>query len=228
MLDLGAFFAGPYSSKILADLGADVIKVESPVGDQLRGLDRCFQAAQSGKRAVSLNGKDEELHAALNHMVKWADVVHHNMRPGAAERVGVGYSQALSINPHLVYMQTPGWGTSGPYSLRQSFEPLMSGYVGASYEAGGLYNPPTLPLCNGDPGNGMLGAAAILMGLLHRQRSGAGLYLENPQLDATMMHLSHIVRRLDGEVLGAAGSIHCRWASVRPIPGMRPLTAGSA
>jgi crotonobetainyl-CoA:carnitine CoA-transferase CaiB-like acyl-CoA transferase len=203
ILDFGAFFAGPYSSKMLADLGADVIKVETPVGDQLRGLARPFQAAQGGKRAVALNLKDAELQPALNHLLEWADVVHHNMRPGAAERVGVGSEAVQAANPNIVYMQTPGWGTSGPNSRRQSFEPLMSGYAGVSYESGGRLNPPTLPLCNGDPGNGMLGATAILMGLLHRQRTGAALYLENPQLDATMMHLSHIVRRTSGEVLGA-------------------------
>jgi crotonobetainyl-CoA:carnitine CoA-transferase CaiB-like acyl-CoA transferase len=80
---------------------------------------------------------------------------------------------------------------------------MMSGYVGVSYEAAGRFNPPMPSPCNEDPGNGLLGAAGILMGLLHRQRTGAGVYVENPQLNAAMFHVAHIVRRRRGEVVGA-------------------------
>ncbi len=93
--------------------------------------------------------------------------------------------------------------------LRQSFAPMMSGYVGVTFEAAGQFNEPLPTPCNEDPGNGMLGAACILMGLLHQRRTAQGLYIENPQLNATMSHVAHIVRRVDhagiaGEVLGAA------------------------
>ncbi|MCU1457920.1 MAG: dddD [Actinomycetia bacterium] len=204
VLDLGAFFAGPYSSRLLADLGADVIKLEPIAGDQLRGIERCFNSAQAGKRSVALDLKDPGVQPAIRGLLEWADVVHHNMRPGAAERLGVGYEQAAAVNPRIVYMHAPGWGSSGPNRVRQSFEPLMSGYVGVSHEAGGQWNPPTASLCNADPGNGLLGAISILIGLLHRRRTGEGVLVENPQLNAAMAHLGHIVRRPDGEVLGAA------------------------
>jgi len=203
VLDAGAYYAGPFSSRLLADLGADVIKLETTLGDQLRGIQRPFRSASAGKRAISLNLKDAELHAARDALIQWADVVLHNMRPGAAGRVGLGYEQVQGLNPDAVYLYAPGWGATGPDSLRQSFAPLMSGYVGIGYEVGGQFNPPMWPLGNEDPGNGLTGAVAILMALVHQTRGGTGCYVENPQLNATMTHLSHVVRQPDGTVLGA-------------------------
>ena len=89
ILDLGAYYAGPYSSRLLADLGADVIKVEPVGGDALRGIGRPFRSAQAGKRSLAANLKDPELAPAVERLIEWADVVHHNMRPGAAERLGL-------------------------------------------------------------------------------------------------------------------------------------------
>lgn len=199
VLDAGAYYAGPYSSRLLADLGADVIKLETTLGDQLRGIQRPFRSASAGKRAISLNLKDPELHSARDELIKWADVVLHNMRPGAAERVGLGYQQVRKLNPDAVYLYAPGWGSTGPDAQRQSFAPLMSGYVGLAYEVGGQFNPPMWPLGNEDPGNGLAGAVGSLMALLSQR----GCYVENPQLNATMSHAAHIVRRPDGTVLGA-------------------------
>jgi crotonobetainyl-CoA:carnitine CoA-transferase CaiB-like acyl-CoA transferase len=80
---------------------------------------------------------------------------------------------------------------------------MMSGYAGVTFEVAGAFNEPMPPVGNEDPGNGLLGAVAILMGLLVRQRTGAGTYIENPQLNATMAHMAHVVRTTDGEVVGA-------------------------
>jgi crotonobetainyl-CoA:carnitine CoA-transferase CaiB-like acyl-CoA transferase len=203
VLDLGAYFAGPYSSRLLADLGADVIKLEPTQGDQLRGIDQCFFPAQAGKSSLAMNLKDPSLRPAVEALLDWADVVHHNLRPGAAERLGLAYDDLRSGHPELIYLYAPGWGSGGPDRLRQSFAPMMSGFVGVTFEAAGRFNEPLPSPCNEDPGNGMLGAACILMGLLHRRRRGQGLSIENPQLNATMSHMAHIVRRTDGEVLGA-------------------------
>jgi crotonobetainyl-CoA:carnitine CoA-transferase CaiB-like acyl-CoA transferase len=203
VLDAGAYYAGPFSSRLLADLGADVVKLETTLGDQLRGIQRPFRSASAGKRAISLDLKDPELHAARDDLIKWADVVLHNMRPGAADRVGLGYDRVRELNPDAIYLYAPGWGASGPNALRQSFAPLMSGYVGIGYEVGGQFNPPMWPLGNEDPGNGLAGAVGILMALVHQLRGGGGCYVENPQLNATMTHGAHIVRRPDGTVLGA-------------------------
>jgi crotonobetainyl-CoA:carnitine CoA-transferase CaiB-like acyl-CoA transferase len=204
VLDAGAYYAGPFSSRLLADLGADVIKLETTLGDQLRGIKRPFRSASAGKRAVSFGLKDPDLHEARDGLIKWAHVVLHNMRPGAAERVGLGREQVHALNPDAVYLYAPGWGSTGPDAMRQSFAPLMSGYVGIGYEVGGQFNPPMWPLGNEDPGNGLTGAVGILMALLRNTRTGGGgSYVENPQLNATMTHAAHIVRRADGTVLGA-------------------------
>ena len=203
VLDLGAYYAGPYSSRLLADLGAEVIKVEPLAGDQLRGLTLVFRNASANKRSIAANLKDEGFRAARTGLIEWADIVHHNMRPGAAERLGVGYEQVREINDRAVYLYAPGWGSSGPNRHRQSFAPKMSGYVGAGFEVAGQYNPPLYPAGNEDPGNGLVGAVGAMIALLERQRTGRGQYVENSQLNAAMTHMAHIVRRPDGEVLGA-------------------------
>jgi crotonobetainyl-CoA:carnitine CoA-transferase CaiB-like acyl-CoA transferase len=203
ILDFGAYYAGPYASRLLADLGADVVKLEPPVGDQLRGLDRPFGSAQAGKRSIALDLKDPDARAAAQDLAARVDLVQHNMRPGAAERIGLGYADVRARNPQVVYAYSPGWGSSGPFVHRQSFAPLVSGYVGVNFEVAGQFNPPLFPVGNEDPGNGLVGAVGMLMALLHRRRTGAGQYFEHPQLNATMTHVAHIVRRPDGKVLGA-------------------------
>jgi len=201
--DLGAMYAGPCASRHLADLGADVIKVEPVFGDGMRGLPSIFRNCQAGKRSLAIDLKDPNVAEERDRLMAWADIVHHNMRPGAAERMGVGHDQVRAVNANVIYGFAPGWGSDGPYARRQSFEPMLSGYVGAEFEVAGQFNGPIYPLGNGDPGNGLIGAIAMLMSLLYRQRTGSGLYFENPQLNATMTHMSHVVRTADGTTLGA-------------------------
>jgi crotonobetainyl-CoA:carnitine CoA-transferase CaiB-like acyl-CoA transferase len=203
VLDMGAYHAGPYASRLLADLGADVVKLETLGGDPLRGLDRPYFSASAGKRSISVNLKDGEGHRIGAGLAAWADVIHHNLRPGVAERLGLGYQQVRAFNEGVVYLEAPGWGTSGPEAGRQSFAPKMSGYVGVNFEVAGEFNPPLFPVGNEDPGEGLLGAFGMLLALVHRQRTGQGQHVETPQLHAAMAHLAHIVRRADGAVLGA-------------------------
>jgi crotonobetainyl-CoA:carnitine CoA-transferase CaiB-like acyl-CoA transferase len=203
ILDFGAYYAGPYSSRLLADLGADVVKVEPLLGDQLRGIERPFFSAQAGKRALAANLKDEALAEVTRRLLEWADVVHHNLRPGAAERLELDYANVATVNPTVVYLHAPGWGSTGEFAMRQSFAPMLSGYVGVTYEIAGRFNPPMPPSANEDPGNGLLGAIAILLALVHRDRTGIGQAIENPQLNATMGHMAHVVSKVDGGVVGA-------------------------
>jgi crotonobetainyl-CoA:carnitine CoA-transferase CaiB-like acyl-CoA transferase len=203
VLDLGHWYAGPYSSRLLADLGADVIKLESPTGDGMRGFERSFSAAQAGKRSIAVDLKEPDLQALAEKLIGWADIVQHNLRHGVAERLDIDYERARGVNPRVIYQHAPGWGTSGPDTYRQTFAPLMSGYVGASFEISGQYNDPLGPIANEDSGSGMLGAVSLLMALVHRDLTGNGLYLELPQLNATMSDMEHLVRRTDGQVLGS-------------------------
>jgi crotonobetainyl-CoA:carnitine CoA-transferase CaiB-like acyl-CoA transferase len=203
IVDFGLFIAGPYASRLLAEFGAEVIKVEQPDGDLLRPRDREFAFAQAGKRAIAVDLKSPEGQEIARRLAKWADVVHHNNRPGVAERLGLGYETVRGIQPEVIYLASPGWGSTGPDAKRQSFAPLMSSYVGVSFEVSGKYNPPMFPIGDEDAGNGLAGAASILMALVHRQRTGKGQYLESPQLNAAMAHMAHIVRAAGGSVLGA-------------------------
>jgi crotonobetainyl-CoA:carnitine CoA-transferase CaiB-like acyl-CoA transferase len=216
VLDLGHWYAGPYSARLLADLGADVIKVEPPSGDGMRGFERAFSAAQAGKRAIAVDLKDPELERLRHALIERADIVQHNLRTGVAERLGVGYEQVRSQRPEVIYLHAPGWGTSGPDVHRQAFAPLMSGYVGASYEVAGRGNPPLGPVANEDSGAGMLGAVSLLMALWQREHSGQGQYLELPQLNSTMSDMKHVIRRPDGTLMGA-GSLDAEQLGTDPL-----------
>ncbi len=203
ILDLGSYHAGPFASRMLADFGADVVKLEPVRGDVERGMPQTFRSAQAKKRSLAMDLKHPQTEAIAHRLVAWADVVHHNMRPGAAERLGLGFADVYAINPDAVYLHAPGWGLRGPSALRQSFEPLMSYYVGAATEAAGQFNPPVWPVGIADPGAGLLGAIGIMIGVLYRRRGGPGQLVESPQLNATMTHVAHIVRTADGTVLNA-------------------------
>jgi crotonobetainyl-CoA:carnitine CoA-transferase CaiB-like acyl-CoA transferase len=125
------------------------------------------------------------------------------MRPGAAERLGVGYDQVRLLNPEVIYGYAPGWGADGPDKSRQSFAPQMSVYVGAGFEVGGQFNPPLYPSGHEDPGAGLISAIGMVAALIHRRRTGHGQLVEVPQLNVTMTHLAHIVRVPGGSALGA-------------------------
>ena len=154
-------------------------------------------------RSIAVDLKKPESRLIVDRLMSWAEIIHHSMRPGAAERLGVDYENASALNPTVVYGWAPGWGASGPMMNRQSFAPLMSGYVGVAYEVAGQFNDPLYPVGNEDPGNGLLGAFSMLLGVLQRRRSGEGQHLEHPQLNAAMAHTAHIVRQADGTALGA-------------------------
>jgi crotonobetainyl-CoA:carnitine CoA-transferase CaiB-like acyl-CoA transferase len=217
VLDFGAYFAGPYASRLLADLGADVVKLEPRSGDPMRPLVRTFAAAQRGKRGIAVDLKAPAGKEVARRLAAWADIVSHNLRPCVAERLGLGYAQVCEVNPQVVYLYSPGWGSTGPDARRQGFAPLYAGLVGVHHEVAGRGNPPAFPLPNEDYANGLLGAAASLMALVHRRRTGQGQYVESPQLNATLMLLMGVMRReRDGEVLGA-GALDSRQLGTHPL-----------
>lgn len=187
VVDFSSFFAVGYGGRLLNDLGADVIKLETPEGDQMRPLPDVFDAAQRGKRDIVLNLKSPEGLEAARRLVATADVVTHNLRPGKADKLGIGYEALSAINPMLIYAYMPGYGSRGPKSLLKSFAPLVSGWTGLLYEGGGEGNPPTRSVFgNEDYNNGFLAAAGILMALESRSRTGKGDYMECPQLHSSL------------------------------------------
>ncbi len=192
ILDLASFFATGYGAKMLSDLGADVILIEPPSGEQMRPLPNPFEAAQRGKRNLVLDLKAKRALAIIHDLVRSADVLVHNQRPGKAEKIGIGYDQLKEINPDLVYCYLPGFGSAGPRSLDKSFAPLQSGFTGLLFEGGGEGNRPVRAIeGNEDYYNGLLGATAVLSGLEARARLGEGQYVECPQLHSSLFVSSH-------------------------------------
>jgi crotonobetainyl-CoA:carnitine CoA-transferase CaiB-like acyl-CoA transferase len=198
VLDLGVFTAGPYGSRLLADLGADVIKIERLEGDPLRPLPQPFEGAQRGKRGIALDLKTAEARQALYRLMATADAVHHNMRPGVAPKLGVDYETARAARPDVIYVESPGFGTSGPKARLQSFAPLQGGFSGLFYTAAGAGNPPIRAHQSEDYYNAMLATVATLMALLQRTRTGSGARIECPQLTASLWSSSYNVVGADG------------------------------
>ncbi|KAA9148874.1 CoA transferase [Amycolatopsis acidicola] len=187
IVDFSSFFATGFGSKLLCDLGADVVKVEPPSGDQMRPLGDLWEASQRGKRALCIDMRTPEGQEAVRKLVADADVVAVNFRPGKAEKIGLGYEQLREINPKLVYAYLPGFGSSGPKSTLKSFAPLQSGFAGMNFIGSGEGNPPIRRVMgNEDLYNGFLGAVGILMALLSRQNTGEGQYVESPQLHSSL------------------------------------------
>jgi len=202
LVDFSSFFAVGFGGRLLSDLGADVVKVETPGGDQMRPLPDCFDAAQRGKRDIVLDLKRPEGLAAALRLVEQADIVTHNLRPGKADKLGIGYEALAKINPRLLYAYLPGYGSKGPKSLLKSFAPLVSGWTGLLREGGGAGNPPTRSVFgNEDYNNGFLAAAGILMGLERRALTGAGDYLECPQLHSSLWTTSEHFLNADKQVV---------------------------
>lgn len=187
ILDFSSFFACGFAGRLMSDLGADVIKVETPDGDQMRPLPDVFDACQRGKRDIVLDLKKPEALEVAKKLVATADVMMHNLRPGKADKLGIGYAAMAALKPDIIYAYLPGYGSKGPKSLLKSFAPLVSGWTGLLYEGGGEGNPPTRSVFgNEDYNNGFLGAAAVLMAIERRNATGEGDYLECPQLHSSL------------------------------------------
>ena len=188
VVDLSAFFATAFGARLLSDLGADVIKVEPLVGDQMRPLADLFECAQRGKRNLAVDLRAADGIELVLRLISTADVIMHNLRPGKAERLGIGYEQCAAVNPSLIYCYLPGFGSTGPKANLKSFAPLVSGFTGMLYVGAGDGNPPVRRVVgNEDLYNGYLGAMSVLMAIAHRDRTGQGQYVESPHLHSSLL-----------------------------------------
>ena len=202
VLDFTAVIAGPYCTRLLADLGAEVAKVESPEGDHMRGREPLRQAADgsshsayfgglnSGKQSVVLDLKSAEgIKLALQLAAK-ADVVVENFRPGVMGRLGLGYEALAALNPRLVYCSISGYGQSGVAAGRPGYAPIL--HAACGYEMaymryqGSLDRPLKSGIFVADVLAGSLAFGGINAALVRRERSGQGEYVDLSLMDAML------------------------------------------
>ena len=194
VLDLSAYIAGPYGCSLLADLGADVVKVEPPAGDNLRnypstldGECRLFVGANRGKRSIVIDLKSAEGLALLKELVAQVDVLVHNFRNGVAERLGIGYDELASVNPRLIYANLSGYGNTGPMRERAGFDQVLQTMTGiCSGQAEDGQAPQIVHGSVVDYFAASLLALGVTAALYHRERTGRGQQLGTSLLAAAL------------------------------------------
>jgi crotonobetainyl-CoA:carnitine CoA-transferase CaiB-like acyl-CoA transferase len=192
IVDAGSYIAGPLAGRLLADLGADVVKVEPLRGEAYRFLPEEFLPLNHGKRSVRLDLRTEEGGEIARRLVANSDAVVHNLRPGIAERMEFGYQHLSEHNPQLVYVEISAYGMEGPYARRPGYDALAQALVGIAAEQGGEANPPsTLYVALCDAQAGLTAAAATLAGLLNRQRHNRGAHIKTSLLRAGAAFTAH-------------------------------------
>jgi formyl-CoA transferase len=177
VVDLTSYIAGSYAATMLADMGADVLKIESPAGDSFRELPG-FHAWNRGKRSVCVDLKAPDGVAIVHRLTRAADVVMENMRPGVADRLGVGEAALRGLNPRLIYCSTTAFGSTGPYVDRPGFDPLLQGLSGLMALQGFGGPPQYLRVAVVDYYAAALTAQAVLAALLVRERTGVAQKVE--------------------------------------------------
>lgn len=191
ILDLSRLAPGPYLTQLLADLGAEVIKIETPTaGDYARlvpaqmGLGKMFDMLNQGKKSVAINYRNPLGRDVFHRLVATADVVLENFRPGTAARWKMDYESLRVIKPNLIYCALTGYGQDGPYRNRAGHDLNYSAISGA-LSLNALENNPPVPygLTVADLSGAMLAGIAILSALTGRQRNGEGAYLDMALLD---------------------------------------------
>jgi len=192
VLDLTSVVLGPLATQVLADLGADVIKVEGPEGDLMRangvsqhaGMSSIYLALNRNKRSVVLDLKSADGAAALRELIAGADVLVHNMRVSAIERLGFGYAAVAALNPRIVYCVATGFGQDGPDRDKPAFDDIIQAACGlVALGSAADERPEYVPSLIADKTTGLALANAVLAALLHRERHGEGQQVEVPMLE---------------------------------------------
>ena len=224
VLDLTRLLPGNYCTLLLADLGADVIKVEEPgKGDYIRwsppevdGQSAAHRAVNRGKRSITLNLKAPDGPPLLHRLVEHADVLVEGFRPGVMDRLGVGYESLASRNPALVYCAITGYGQDGPYRDLVGHDINYLGYAGVLSLTGPTGSEPVLSGVQiaDVGGGGLLGTVGILAALLEARRTGHGRFVDTSMMDGAFswlsMHLGTHLAGLDAStVRGLTGDLAC-------------------
>jgi crotonobetainyl-CoA:carnitine CoA-transferase CaiB-like acyl-CoA transferase len=198
IIDLTTMISGPIATMLLADQGADVIKVEAPAGDLVRvmgagkkGVSGTFLAANRNKRSVVIDLKTKKGVAVLKDLIKTADVFVQNFRPGAVERMGLSEAELREIKPDIVYVSISGFGQTGPYSHKRVYDPVIQALSGlaaiqADRDTG---RPRMVRTIVPDKLTAMTASQAITAALFARERSGKGQHIRLSMLDAMISFL---------------------------------------
>lgn len=220
VLDLTRVLAGPYASMVLGDLGAEIIKIETPDGGDdargfgpfLNGESVYFISINRNKKSLALNLKKEEGKDVFRKMVKEADVVLENYRPGTMEKLGLGYEALKEINPRIIYASSSGFGHTGPFSSKAAYDLTVQGLGGimslTSLQEGG---PPTrVGASVGDITAGLFTVIGILSALQHRSCTGEGEKVDVAMLDCQVAILENAIARyaVTGTPPKATGNRH--------------------
>jgi crotonobetainyl-CoA:carnitine CoA-transferase CaiB-like acyl-CoA transferase len=220
VLELAQIMAGPTCGMLLADLGADVVKVERvPGGDDTRTMNRpsvagesaAFMAMNRNKRGIALNLKLPAAQEALKRMTASADVLTENYRKGALEKLGLGYEALKKVNPGLIYCSISGYGRTGPYADRGGYDLIaqgMSGLMAITGEPGGAPVKSGSPVC--DINAGMLGALGVVAAYVHRLKTGEGQLVDTSLYEAGIQqtYWQSAIYFATGTSPGPSGSAH--------------------
>jgi crotonobetainyl-CoA:carnitine CoA-transferase CaiB-like acyl-CoA transferase len=193
VLDCGEYLAGPFGPMALADLGARVIKIERPQGDRMRTAVPFppFMACQRGKQDLAVDLKHPEGLAIFYRLVERADVIHHNQRPGVAERLKIDYETVRAIRPDIIYTHSAAYGTRGPDAMMGGYDQLFAAMCGMEYMGGGEGNPPVWNrLGTVDAGGATLSAIATVMAIYYRDLTGEGQFVDGSLLNAGLWYNS--------------------------------------
>ncbi|MXX76676.1 MAG: CoA transferase [Holophagales bacterium] len=214
VLDFTSFIAGSYGAMLLGDMGADVLKIESPGGDNARhwgpfieGESRMFQAWNRNKRGIAVNLKTEQGRQVIYDLARNADVAMENFRPGVAARLGIDYDTLSRYNPGLVYASSSAFGGSGPYAQRPGYDPVLQSMAGAAHLQQLMNGVAAIcPVAVSDYMAAVLTVCSINAALLHRERTGVGQYIETSLLQAIMTaQAQSYLQPLEAEITGPPG-----------------------
>jgi crotonobetainyl-CoA:carnitine CoA-transferase CaiB-like acyl-CoA transferase len=198
VVDLTSMISGPVATMLLADQGADVIKVEPPAGDLVRhlgpsreGLTATFISANRSKRSLSLDLKTDAGRQVLDRLLASADVFVQNFRPGTAERMGLGEAPVRRIRNDIVYVSISGFGETGPYAQKRVYDPVIQALSGlaAIQKDGGTGRPRMVRTIIPDKTTALAAAQAITAALFARERSGVGQHVRLAMLDTMIAYL---------------------------------------
>jgi crotonobetainyl-CoA:carnitine CoA-transferase CaiB-like acyl-CoA transferase len=205
VVEVGLNLAGPLVGEILADLGADVIKVERPEGGDdargwgppfVQGSSVTFHSMNRNKRSVTVDFKNPQEVAKLHHLMTETDIFIHNLRPGVADEVGLGAEVLLELNPRLIYCEISAFGHQGPLRLKPGYEILLQAFAGLMSVTGEADGPPVrMGTSVVDFGTGMWTALAALAALRQRDRTGRGCVIQTSLFETALFWLSNFFAR---------------------------------